>query len=79
MESKKSAEQVKTIEFMMKDDGTNTKAIDLKIEKSGVLIKSVNVQNGNEVPSYAIELEIDHQQILFLLLNLGQNFPFLEK
>ena len=66
------------LKMIVEVDDTKLKAVDFKVEDSGYEIKAVTDVNQTKVANNATELQIDHQQTLFLPTNLGSIFPNLK-
>ena len=59
-------------------EGSKVIASELVITSPGSMMNSVKYFNESDVIIKATELQIDHQQTLFLPTNLGQHFPLLQ-
>ena len=66
------------LDMIVEVDGLKFTVSELVISSSGSIIYSVKYVNGSGVYIEATELYIDHQQTLFLPINLVQHFPELQ-
>ena len=66
------------LDLIVEIDGFRVTASKLIIGLPGLMVNSVKNVKGSDVNIDATELQIDHQQTLFLPTNLGQHFPSLQ-
>ena len=67
------------LDVIVNVDGSMATASKWIISSSGSMLNSVKYANGSDVDIEATELLIDHQQTLFMPINLGQYFSSLQR